>query len=77
MFTPLTSRIPPILSAIMAALLLAAALVGVLLLFMWLLTTEPLGALPKASESGALLGPLLGAQAAIAALTLAVTLFVM
>ena len=33
--------------------------------------------LPKPSESGTFLGVLLGAQAAIAALTLAVTLFVM
>ena len=61
----------------MAALLLAAALVGVLFLFMWLLTTEPIGALPKVGEAGTLLGALLGGQAAIAALTLAVTLFVM
>ena len=77
MFTRLTRLIPSILSAIMAALLLAAALVGVLFLFMWLLTTEPIGVLPKAGEAGTLLGALLGAQAAIAALTLAVTLFVM
>ena len=39
--------------------------------------TQALGWLPKASEPEAQLGPLLGAQAAIAALTLAVTLFVM
>ncbi len=39
--------------------------------------TPALGWLPEASDSAALLGPLLGAQAAIAALTLAVTLFVM
>ena len=43
----------------------------------WLLTTDPISWLPKASEAGTLLGTLLGAQAAIAALTLAVTLFVM
>ena len=45
---------------------------------MWvLLATCPIGWLPPTHEAGSLLGPLLGAQAAIAALTLAVTLFVM
>ena len=39
--------------------------------------TPPLSWLPEASEADSLLGPLLGAQAAITALTLAVTLFVM
>ena len=40
-------------------------------------TLEPLAWLPQASEAHQILGILLGAQAAIAALTLAVTLFVM
>ena len=39
--------------------------------------TPPLDWLPKTGEAGAILGSLLAAQAAIAALTLAVTLFVM
>ena len=39
--------------------------------------TPPISWLPKASESATLLGQLLAAQAAIAALTLAVTLFVL
>ena len=77
MLKALMGRITPILSAILIALLTVAALVGVLFLFTLLLTTEPIGALPKSSEAGTLLGALLGAQAAIAALTLAVTLFVM
>ena len=42
-----------------------------------LITTEPIGALSTAMASITFLGALLGAQAAIAALTLAVTLFVM
>ena len=42
-----------------------------------LLTTPAPGWLPEAKDTGTLLGALLGAQAAIAALTLAVTLFVM
>ena len=42
-----------------------------------LITTEPIGALSTAMYSITFLGALLGAQAAIAALTLAVTLFVM
>ena len=41
-----------------------------------LFTTSPFGQLPKPSESGTLLGNLLTGQAAIAALTLAVSLFV-
>ena len=52
--------------------ILAVATVLVLLLKM-----EPIGALPAPSDSTAFLGALLGAQAAIAALTLAVALFVM
>jgi len=53
-------------------LMLVAAVFAVVVL-----VTPPLSWLPEASEAGSLLGPLLGAQAAIAALTLAVTLFVM
>ncbi|MCY3918482.1 MAG: hypothetical protein OXG38_01590 [Chloroflexi bacterium] len=41
------------------------------------MVTCPIGWLPPPHEADSLLGPLLGAQAAIAALTLAVTLFVM
>ena len=77
MLRSLMGRIPSILLAILIALLLVAALVGGLFLFAWLLTTEPIGGLPKASESATFLGALLGAQSAIAALTLAVSLFLM
>lgn len=59
------------------AVLLAVAVSAPLVLLVWLLRAAPMGALPKASEPTALLGSLLGAQAAIAALTLVVTLFVM
>ena len=56
---------------VIAAILLVAALVVVPL------EAPPLTWLPAAEDSLPLLGPILGAQAAIAALTLAVTLFVM
>lgn len=56
---------------VLAAILLVAALVVVPL------EAPPLTWLPAAEDSLLLLGPILGAQAAIAALTLAVTLFVM
>ena len=59
------------------SLLLAALVVSAAILVIWLLTTEPIGWLPKTSEVNTLLVGLLSAQAAIAALTLAVTLFVM
>ena len=62
---------------VMRAALLAVGVSAPPVLLVWLLQVPPMGALPKASESTALLGSLLGAQAAIAALTLAVTLFVM
>ena len=62
---------------VLRAVLLAVAVSAPLVLLVWLLQAAPMGALPKASESTALLGSLLGAQGAIAALTLAVTLFVM
>ena len=67
----------PSLRHVAWAVLLAVAVSAPLVLLVWLLQAAPLGALPKASESTTLLGSLLGAQAAIAALTLAVTLFVM
>ena len=59
------------------ALILAAGVVLPPTLCAWLLTRDPISWLPKTSEADALLGAMLGAQAAIAALTLAVTLFVM
>ena len=62
---------------VLLCLILLVAVSALLILLVLLLKAEPIGALPKASESTALLGALLGAQAAIAALTLAVTLFVM
>ena len=58
-------------------MLLAALVVSASILVIWLLTTEPIGWLPKTSDVSTLLVGLLSAQAAIAALTLAVTLFVM
>ena len=60
---------------VMQALLLPGILAGTS--FSLAFKMEPMGWLPKASEAHAILGILLGAQAAIAALTLAVTLFVM
>lgn len=56
---------------------MALAVVSLPTVCIWLLTTDPISWLPKTSEVNALLSALLGAQAAIAALTLAVTLFVM
>ena len=67
----------PSLWDVLRAVLLAVAVSAPPVLLMWLLIAAPMGALPRASESTAFLGGLLGAQAAIAALTLAVTLFVM
>ena len=58
-------------------MLLAALVVSAPILVIRLLTTEPIGWLPKTSDVDTLLVGLLSAQAAIAALTLAVTLFVM
>ena len=61
-----------------AGLLVAALTPGQLAALVYvLLETSPMNWLPPTDEAVALLGPLLGAQAAIAALTLAVTLFVM
>ena len=65
------------LSEIWTVLFLLTAVVLPSVLCVCLLITEPMPWLPKASEAGTLLGTLLGAQSAIAALTLAVTLFVM
>ena len=62
---------------VLLRLLLVVAVLALLILLVLLLKAEPIGALAEAGESTALLGALLGAQAAIAALTLAVTLFVM
>ena len=73
----LIRRLSPSLAEIRTALLLAVAVVLTPVLCAYLLITEPMPWLPKASEAGTLLSTLLGAQAAIAALTLAVTLFVM
>ena len=55
----------------------AITLVALVALFVVLAAIPPIGWLPKASEAVTLLGTLLTAQSAIAALTLAVTLFVM
>ena len=61
-----------------AGLLVATLTPGLVAAFVYvLLETSAMDWLPSTDEAGALLGPLLGAQAAIAALTLAVTLFVM
>ena len=57
---------------LLLGLMLVAAVFAVVVL-----VTPPLSWLPEANESETLLGIMLGAQAAIAALTLAVTLFVM
>ena len=57
-------------------IVLGVVLVAVALL-MLLVAASPISWLPKASEASTLLGTLLAAQSAIAALTLAVTLFVM
>lgn len=73
----LARRPCPSWAEIRAALLLALAVVSLPTVCIWLLTTDPISWLPKTSEVNALLSALLGAQAAIAALTLAVTLFVM
>ena len=67
----------PNLRDVLLVLLLALVVVVLPILLVLLLRGEPVGALPSASESTPFLGALLGAQAAIAALTLAVMLFVM
>ena len=54
-----------------------SALVAVSALVVVPITTPPMDWLPSSGEGGAILGSLLAAQAAIAAFTLAVTLFVM
>ena len=70
---PLARRARPGARLLIAALTLAPLAALVCVLF----ATPAIDWLPSTDEAGALLGPLLGAQAAIAALTLAVTLFVM
>ena len=61
-----------------SAVLTVVATVGILAaLSVVAAVTPPLGWLPAAAETASLLGALLGAQAAIAALTLAVTIFVL
>ena len=67
----------PSLRDALLVLLLAIAVVALPILLVLLLRADPVGALPVASESTPFLGALLGAQAAIAALTLAVMLFLM
>ena len=67
----------PSLRDVLGAILLAVAATASPVVLVGLLRADPIGALPKASESTPFLGSLLGAQAAIAALTLAVMLFVM
>ena len=63
-------RLP--LAVVFVVVFVVLAMVALLLI-----RTEPIGALAMPVDSVAFLGALLGAQAAIAALTLAVTLFVM
>ena len=70
---PLARRARPGARLLIAALTLAPLAALVCVLF----ATPAIDWLPPPDEAGSLLGPLLGAQAAIAALTLAVTLFVM
>ena len=67
----------PSVQDVLLRVLLAVAVTGPVIFLVWLLAAEPVGALPTASGSTALLAGLLGAQAAISALTLAVTVFVM
>ena len=72
---PLTARTFTTAAAFTPALVIAALMVAISASLV--LAVPALHWLPKPSESGTFLGALLGAQAAIAALTLAVTLFVM
>ena len=64
-------------SAVRLRLTLVVAVLAVAVLAVMTVGMPPIGWLPKAGEADALLGSLLGAQAAVAALTLAVTLFLM
>ena len=73
---PRQSRIEAFKSSVKCALWKIAA-VALVALFAVAAIRPPIGWLPEASEAVTLLGTLLTAQAAIAALTLAVTLFVM
>ena len=67
------SRTVAILALPIKVALVVVLVTAVVVLF----KMPPISWLPKASEAGTLLGTLLAAQAAIAALTLAVTIFVM
>ena len=66
----------PSLGEIFAAFGLAGAIVAPIIVCLWLITTNGDGELPVARGMGTFLGTLLSAQAAVAALTLAVTVFV-
>lgn len=70
----LASRFLPFVAPVLLALVWIAFPMALLVVPFG---TQALSWLPKASEAHILQGPILGAQAAIAALTLAVTLFVM
>lgn len=71
-------RIPyPSPSDILTRIGLALAVVGPVTVCIWLATTNGEGELPEIDEIDTFIGALLGAQAAVAALTLAVTVFVM
>ena len=67
----------PTVREVAYALLLAIAVVTPLPVLISLLKADPVGALQQSNSAGMVLGAMLSAQAAIAALTLAVTIFVM
>ena len=77
LFVFLKVRYLPSLRDVLLTLGLAVAVVVPPILLILLLCSAPVGALGEASGSDTFLGALLGAQAAIAALTLAVMLFLM
>ena len=65
----------PSLGEILAVFGLAGAIVAPIIVCLWLITTNGDGELPMTRDVGTFLGALLSAQAAVAALTLAVTRF--
>ena len=67
----------PSLSQILIVMLLVVAVVVLPLMSLWLFTKETISWFPTGNAAGTLLGSLLASQAAIAALSLAVTLFIM
>lgn len=67
----------PSLGEILVVFGLAGAIVAAIIVCLWLITTNGDGELPMTRDVGTFLGALLSAQAAVAALTLAVTVFVM